>query len=192
MLVRPGFEPATSRSVDRRSPNWANQAAVHSVAFLNSFCQKSFTADYTAVSALATSLQWRIKNPYIDSCLNLPSTAVSLQRPISSVPKVAFVERFNYLLWKDSLPRNLFILVMQHGAHCVTRQKWLRRRLRNSAIWLHISEILFYKWTDLDWYMIVHKECFPSSKNFVWNFRNSICQTYIPATAHLFIVHSNC
>ena len=27
MLVRPGFEPATSRSVDRRSPNWANQAA---------------------------------------------------------------------------------------------------------------------------------------------------------------------
>ena len=28
MLVRPGFEPATSRAVDRRSPNWANQAAV--------------------------------------------------------------------------------------------------------------------------------------------------------------------
>ena len=28
MLVRPGFEPATSRSADRRSPNWANQAAV--------------------------------------------------------------------------------------------------------------------------------------------------------------------
>ena len=28
MLVRPRFEPATSRSVDRRSPNWANQAAV--------------------------------------------------------------------------------------------------------------------------------------------------------------------
>ena len=28
MLVRPGFEPATSGSADRRSPNWANQAAV--------------------------------------------------------------------------------------------------------------------------------------------------------------------
>ena len=28
MLVRPGFEPATSRSADRRSPNRANQAAV--------------------------------------------------------------------------------------------------------------------------------------------------------------------
>ena len=28
MLLRPGFEPATSRSADRRSPNWANQAAV--------------------------------------------------------------------------------------------------------------------------------------------------------------------
>ena len=27
MLVWPGFEPATSCSADRRSPNWANQAA---------------------------------------------------------------------------------------------------------------------------------------------------------------------
>ena len=27
-LVRPGFKPATSCSADRRSPNWANQAAV--------------------------------------------------------------------------------------------------------------------------------------------------------------------
>ena len=31
MLVRPGFEPATSRSADRRSPNWAYQAAVKCV-----------------------------------------------------------------------------------------------------------------------------------------------------------------
>ena len=28
VLVRQGFEPVTSRSADRRSPNWANQAAV--------------------------------------------------------------------------------------------------------------------------------------------------------------------
>ena len=28
MLFRPRFEPATSGSEDRRSPNWANQAAV--------------------------------------------------------------------------------------------------------------------------------------------------------------------
>ena len=28
VLVRLGLEPATSRSADRRSPNWANQAAV--------------------------------------------------------------------------------------------------------------------------------------------------------------------
>ena len=28
MLVRPGFEPVTSRSADRRSPNWADKAAV--------------------------------------------------------------------------------------------------------------------------------------------------------------------
>ena len=27
MLVRPGFEPTASHSADRRSPNWANQAA---------------------------------------------------------------------------------------------------------------------------------------------------------------------
>ena len=27
VLVRPGFEPVTSRSADRRSPNWANQSA---------------------------------------------------------------------------------------------------------------------------------------------------------------------
>ena len=31
VLVRPGFEPATSRSADRRSPNWAYQAAVKCV-----------------------------------------------------------------------------------------------------------------------------------------------------------------
>ena len=29
VLVWPGFEPTTSRSADRRSPNWANQAAVN-------------------------------------------------------------------------------------------------------------------------------------------------------------------
>ena len=33
MLVRPGFEPATSGSTDRRSPNWANQAAVKTDEF---------------------------------------------------------------------------------------------------------------------------------------------------------------
>ena len=31
MLVRPGFEPTASRSADRRSPNWANRAAVKNV-----------------------------------------------------------------------------------------------------------------------------------------------------------------
>ena len=33
MLVRPGFEPATSGSTDRHSPNWANQAAVKTDKF---------------------------------------------------------------------------------------------------------------------------------------------------------------
>ena len=92
---------------------------------------------------MATSLQRRIKNPYIDSCLNLSKTATSLQQPLSSIPKVAFVEKFNYLLGKDSLRHNLFILVTQQSAHCVTRQKRLRGRLRNTVIWLDISEILF-------------------------------------------------
>ena len=33
MLFRPGFEPETSGSADRRSPNWANQAAVKTDEF---------------------------------------------------------------------------------------------------------------------------------------------------------------
>ena len=66
-----------------------------------------------------------------------------LQWPLSSIPKEAFVERFNYLLGKDSLPHNLFIHVTQQSAHCVTRQKRLRGRLRNTVIWLDISDILF-------------------------------------------------
>ena len=33
MLFRPGFEPATSGSADRRSPNWANKAAVKTDEF---------------------------------------------------------------------------------------------------------------------------------------------------------------
>ena len=56
---------------------------------------------------------------------------------------VRVTERFNNLLGKDSLPHNLFIHVTQQSAHCVTRQKRLRGRLRNTVIWLDISEILF-------------------------------------------------
>ena len=41
MLVQPGFEPATSRSADRRSPNWANQAAVNSSSSANSWISSS-------------------------------------------------------------------------------------------------------------------------------------------------------
>ena len=118
----------------------------HSVAFLKSFCQKPFTADYTTVTPLlmTNSLQRRIKNPFIDSCLKpLNNGWTSLQWPLSSAAKGAVVERFNYLLGKDSLPHNLFILVTQHSAHCVTRQNRLRGRLRNTVIWQGISEILF-------------------------------------------------
>ena len=37
LLVRPGFEPVTSRSADRRSPNWANQAKGISTINRNAF-----------------------------------------------------------------------------------------------------------------------------------------------------------
>ena len=37
VFVRPGFEPVTARSADRKSPNWANQAAVISLAYLLAF-----------------------------------------------------------------------------------------------------------------------------------------------------------
>ena len=37
-------------------------------------------------------------SPYIDSCLDLSTTTTSLQRPLSSVPKVAVEERFNCIL----------------------------------------------------------------------------------------------
>ena len=37
VLVRPGFEPVTSRSADRRSPNWANQANGSSTIHRNAF-----------------------------------------------------------------------------------------------------------------------------------------------------------
>lgn len=37
-------------------------------------------------------------SPYIDSCLDLSTTTTSLQRPLSSVPKVAVEERFNFIL----------------------------------------------------------------------------------------------
>ena len=79
---------------------------------------------------MATSPERQIKNPYIDSCL----------KPLNNQ---AFVERFNNLLGKYSLPHNLFIHVTQQSAHCVTRQKRLRGTLRNTVIWLDISEILF-------------------------------------------------
>ena len=49
-------------------------------------------------STMATSLQrpffWA-DSPYVHYCFNLFTTATSLQRPLSSVPKVAIAERFN-------------------------------------------------------------------------------------------------
>ena len=47
-----------------------------------------------------TSLQWPLfmaDSPRSDSCLNLSTMATSPQHPLSSFPKVAIVERFNYM-----------------------------------------------------------------------------------------------
>ena len=41
-----------------------------------------------------------VDNPYIDPCLNLSTIATCLQWPLSSVPKVAIVERLNCYLLK--------------------------------------------------------------------------------------------
>ena len=40
-------------------------------------------------------LSQRINNPHVDCCYNLSTTATSLQRPLSCVPKVSIVERSN-------------------------------------------------------------------------------------------------
>ena len=52
----------------------------------------SRTSTNNHLSTMATFL---MDSPYIDSCLNLSTTATSLQRPLSSIPKVALVEMFN-------------------------------------------------------------------------------------------------
>ena len=63
----------------------------------------SHTSTHGPLSTTATSLQLPLfwaDSPYIDSCLNLFTTVASLQRPLSSVPKVAVVERFDGMfLW---------------------------------------------------------------------------------------------
>ena len=49
-------------------------------------------------STMATSLQrpfFLADSPYVHYCFNLFTTGTSLQRPLSSVPKVAIAERFN-------------------------------------------------------------------------------------------------
>ena len=55
---------------------------------------------------MATSLQWPLfwrHSPYIDSCLNFSTEATSLQRLLSSVHKVAVVERFNITVFQCTL-----------------------------------------------------------------------------------------
>ena len=57
-LVRPGFEPVTSRSADRRSPNWANQAAVHLRTVLNSKTGFGNLKWFPSSVALTVSCSW--------------------------------------------------------------------------------------------------------------------------------------
>ena len=60
----------------------------------------SQTSSNGHLSTMATLLA---DSPCIDSCLNLTTTATSLQWPFSSVPKVAIVERLNCII-ADVLP----------------------------------------------------------------------------------------
>ena len=51
MLVRPGFEPATSSSADLRSPNWANQVVVST---LNEDCTSALSDQMSKTSSIQT------------------------------------------------------------------------------------------------------------------------------------------
>ena len=72
-------------------------------SLLASSVNAHFASNYPTLSPLrpdttATSLQrpfFGADSPYIHSCFNLFTTAISLQWPFSSVPKVAVVKRFN-------------------------------------------------------------------------------------------------
>ena len=69
---------------------------------INLLVYYSQTSTSSHLSTVATSLQWPVflaDSPYFDSCLNLSTTAISLQQPLSSVPQVAIVERFNCILY---------------------------------------------------------------------------------------------
>ena len=58
MLVWPGFEPVTSRSADRRSPNSANQAAVNLRTVLNSKTGFRNLKWFHSSVALTVSCSW--------------------------------------------------------------------------------------------------------------------------------------
>ena len=48
---------------------------------------------------LSTAATFLADSPYIDSCFNLSTTSASLQWKLSSVPKVAVLERFK-IIWR--------------------------------------------------------------------------------------------
>ena len=55
------------------------------------------TADEPSTNGhLSTMTTFLADSPYIDSRLNLSTTVTSLKRPLSSLPKVAVEERFNF------------------------------------------------------------------------------------------------
>lgn len=68
---------------------------------LSVLCVKHSICELATVShGRATSLQGPVflaDSPYVDCCFNLSTAATSLQWQLSSVPRVAVVERFNYM-----------------------------------------------------------------------------------------------
>ena len=56
-------------------------------------CNNSHTVDPPLMAASPQRPFFLANSPYTDSCFNLSATVTSLQWPLSSVPKVAFVEQ---------------------------------------------------------------------------------------------------
>ena len=105
VLVRPGFEPATSRSADRRSTNWANQAAVKKKLLVNdkikAFCStKTLPKHYIK---RYKQQKWTLKTCYAIKSFQKPTIAIrfNLLQDCPSGPPfvlaVLFIPSFTFL-----------------------------------------------------------------------------------------------
>ena len=105
VLVRPGFEPATSRSADRRSTNWANQAAVKKKLLVNDKI-KAFCSTNTLPKQYIKRYKqqkWTLKTCYAITSFQNPTIAIhfNLLQVCPSGPPfvlaVLFIPSFKFL-----------------------------------------------------------------------------------------------